>query len=147
MYKYNIIYIYIHTHIYIYIYIYIYIIIIMMAIIKEKYNEIHFVKYSGYLKYVVHATFSHNSIWLYKCYLSFKQHTRSNFDLCLYMPYLLLQKFAHSSPLMRHYAIIMESKMDTDNGAINLTDANLSNLKPDHLRFTAVFCKEFYGYR
>ena len=63
-----------------------------------------------------------------------------------YMPYLLLQKFAQSSPLMRHYALIMESKMDTDNGAINLTDANLSNLKPDHLRFTS-FCKEFYGYR
>ena len=39
---------------------------------------------------------------------------------------------------LHHYAIIMESKMDTDNGAINFTDANLSNLKPDHLRFTTV---------
>ena len=51
------------------------------------------------------------------------------------MPRLLSPKFAHSSTLS--VALIHARndgvKMDKDNDAINLTDANLSNLKFDHL--------------
>ena len=51
------------------------------------------------------------------------------------MPRLLSPKFAHSSTL---YVALIHAhndgvKMDKDNDAINLTDANLSNLKFDHL--------------